>query len=413
MHQVPSFQRGAYIPRDWYGGSEFFHFWILLITTVISLIRVLAAGGATRVTRKGELLLFIFLLNSAILVAIMGATRPLAFYLLFELSILPILAIVAGWGLQPERFNASFAIFFYTVITAGPLMVLIYIHDYLTLESGLLFNPTTYIRSGTIKGLRWIIVWIGFLVKVPLYGFHSWLPLAHLEAPLSGSILLAGIILKVGGVGSVRFYGLIDRWEVRALAISVSVVGYFIVGITCCISTDVKLVVAYSSIRHMGFCVTLFSVQNNLSTFRGIIIILTHALSSAGIFYIVSLVTESANSRNILFVKGELKVFPQFTTFYLLTIVARIGGPPGGALINEVLTFSLSFAWLQNLITFFMWGFILTRVFHLILYSYRQKGIPSLEITESSYLISPYAIIIIMGLLFFSFSSIFMVDVLA
>jgi len=214
----------------------------------------------------------------------------------------------------------------------------------------------------------------GFIVKLPIYGVHLWLPLAHVEAPVYGSIILAGILLKLGGIGLIRFNTFLTNLNATNCFIFLSLLGMFFVGLTCLFLTDLKKIIAFSSVAHMAFSIILLSYKMYSRIVVGIIILLVHAFSSSGIFFIVYIIYLRSNSRNLLLNIGVLALQPFIRFFWLIVIIARLGGPPAINLLAEIWALMLRIVLLFKYLVILIGSFILTSVYHFILYSRVTQG---------------------------------------
>jgi NADH:ubiquinone oxidoreductase subunit 4 (subunit M) len=228
-----------------------------------------------------------------------------------------------------------------------------------------------------------IIFVTGFLVKLPIYGAHLWLPLAHVEAPVYGSIILAGILLKLGGIGLLRFATFLSDLKSTNWFILISLLGIFLVGVTCLFLTDLKKIIAFSSIAHIAFSIIFLSLKLNRRIIVAALILLVHAFSSSGIFFIVYIFYLKSNSRNLLLNIGILSVQPLIRFFWLIIIIARLGGPPAINLLAEIWAFILRFILLFKYILILISSFIFTRIYHFIIYRSLTQGATLWEISKT------------------------------
>jgi NADH-ubiquinone oxidoreductase chain 4 len=317
-----------------------------------------------------------------ILILVFLASSILTFYILFEVSIIPIFIIIAGWGYQPERLPASYALFFYTITCSAPLLVVVIFFVAVTKNDFIIYSCLRGGASlvGTLLGL---LICLGFLVKLPLYGLHLWLPKAHVEAPVFGSIILAGALLKLGGLGILRLNVLF--WEVRLInaIISLRAIRLVFVGVVCLITADIKVVIAYSSVAHIALIIPGGLMPTEFGVSSSIFIMLTHAFSSSALFYGAFVIYLRSRSRNILLNKGLIRAAPWFSLMWILALMAGMGAPPTINLFSEIACIGV----LRNLIphTFF-WviiGVLLRGGYSLILFSSSQQGVPAWEIASA------------------------------
>jgi len=296
------------------------------------------------------------------------------FYLFFEWSLLPIFLIILGWGYQPERLRASLLLFFYTLFASLPLLlVLLYwgqIAFITSFKDALLILTQRDVRSII---LRFITI-LAFVVKFPIYFVHLWLPKAHVEAPVAGSIILAGILLKLGGYGIIRLSAFFLH---NPLIFSVGILtiwGGGILGALCLRIRDIKVIIAYSSVVHISLVfigvIRYFSWGLN----GAMVIIVAHGLCSSGIFAWANIVYERRHSRRLTLNKGLLTISPSFSFWWFLLIVRNFAGPFTLNLAGEIFLIINTMVcrnlfWVRiALISFFSAGY------SLLLYSSTQQG---------------------------------------
>lgn len=208
----------------------------------------------------------------------------------------------------------------------------------------------------------------GFLVKLPVYGAHLWLPLAHVEAPVYGSIILAGILLKLGGIGMLRFSKFLHASPFVDWVLVVRLLGMALVAGTCLFVTDLKKIIAFSSVSHIGFSILLISFRIKNPLWVAFLILIVHAFSSSAMFFAVFYFYLYSNSRNLVINIGIIRLSPVISFFWLLAIIASLGGPPAINLLAEIWAFMFSFIFLPSYALLLAVSFILGRVYHFILY---------------------------------------------
>lgn len=293
--------------------------------------------------------------------------------------------IILGWGYQPERLQAGIYFLFYTLTASLPLLILI-IYLYFNFGS-LSFYYSIFIKGYSGRAGLYLILGlmgiIAFLVKLPIYFTHLWLPKAHVEAPVAGSIILAGVLLKLGGYGLIRLFGLLgpNVKVFRSYFIGLSLVGIIYVGFICCRINDFKALVAYSSVAHIGMVIcgiiTFF-----IWGFRGrMIIIIGHGLSSSGLFCIVNIYYERTGSRRFYINKGLIMGFPIFSIIIFFLRAANIAAPPTINLLSEIFLMVRILGYDYLIFLIFPLGSFLGAVFTLFIFSFSQHG----QIYYSSY----------------------------
>lgn len=217
------------------------------------------------------------------------------------------------------------------------------------------------------EALNFILL-CGFLVKLPIYGLHLWLPLAHVEAPVYGSIILAGILLKLGGLGVLRLNSAITSYFTLNTFIVVSLLSVALVGATCLYTTDLKKIIAFSSVSHIAFSIIFLIRLNKVRRASCILMIIAHAFRSSGIFLIVYMFYLTRHSRNILVNTGMLVVYPYTSFMWLIIIISRLGGPPAINMLAEVWCIIYSFISFHKLFLLVAAGFMFARGYHFVLY---------------------------------------------
>nr|AQT38575.1 NADH dehydrogenase subunit 4 [Cumberlandia monodonta] len=283
----------------------------------------------------GKFLVTIVALMAALIVCF-GASSFLVFYVMFEASLIPVLLIIYSWGYQPERLQAGKYLVLYTVGASLPLLVSVV---WVYLECGsVMFS---YCSQAT-WGLGWLVrvgVSMAFLVKLPVYGVHLWLPKAHVEAPVSGSMMLAGVLLKLGGYGLVRFSGLTGLGGELFLEVVVclSLFGGVLASVVCCVQSDMKGLVAYSSVGHMGMVLGGICSNTVWGLNGAILLMVGHGLCSAGLFFAVSEMYKIFGSRMLFMVRGGGSVLPSFSLGLFCLSSFNVAAPPSMNLCGEVM----------------------------------------------------------------------------
>nr|YP_009695254.1 NADH dehydrogenase subunit 4 [Alicella gigantea]QAT19468.1 NADH dehydrogenase subunit 4 [Alicella gigantea] len=267
----------------------------------------------------------------------------LLFYLSFETCLIPILFMILGWGYQPERAQAGVYMLFYTLLGSLPLFFMIM---YIKMKQGL-GNMYMVDDSGFSSVIMYLFLVVAFLVKFPMYSVHLWLLKAHVEAPVAGSMILAGVLLKLGGYGLIRVLPLCVSCPsvVFNFIISMSLWGGVVVSLGCLRQIDMKLLVACSSVVHMGSCVGGLFVLSEWGYKGAVGMMVGHGLCSSGLFYLVNLVYERTHSRSMLISKGLLNLMPAMSLWWFLMLSANMSAPPSLNLLSEIMLIVSLVSW--------------------------------------------------------------------
>nr|YP_010555849.1 NADH dehydrogenase subunit 4 [Cryptonema producta]UYR95081.1 NADH dehydrogenase subunit 4 [Cryptonema producta] len=267
-----------------------------------------------------------------------SACNWMDFFFFFEASLIPTFFLIVKWGYQPERLEASMYMMLYTVGFSLPLLMgLMFFWSSMSSDMMLLakmLGSFSYFEMNW----TWLLMSLSFLVKLPIYGMHGWLPKAHVEAPLSGSMMLAGILLKFGGYGLIRFmwFSEVPLGGCMVLVFSLSLWGGLLSSCICCCQSDLKSLIAYSSVGHMcmGLCslLTMYSV-GKLSC---VCMLFCHGLCSPILFSLAASSYDFCNSRSVMLSKGVLRIFPFISMAWFIACVVNMGFPPSLNFFSEV-----------------------------------------------------------------------------
>ena len=342
----------------------------MLLTVWLAILNFIVAPSAKNKH------LYIFLLCSTMLVLSIAfqSKSIISFYLFFEISILPILFLILGWGYQPERISSSFFIFFYTLFGSLPLLIILL---YLIVETSSVRNIIIITQISNLRSLPLIILFGAFLIKLPIYYTHIWLPKAHVEAPVVGSIILAGLMLKLGGFGIILCINYSVNLESIFVftIITVSVVGGGLTRIIIIRLRDIKVIIAYSSVVHMRLITTRLISSSIIRILGVILMIICHGFTSPAIFSGANLIYERSHSRRIVLNKGLLRCNSSLRILWFLLILLNFGGPLTANLMSEILLINMLGRVSGYLLLWVGVMCFFSLVYNLILYASLNQGV--------------------------------------
>nr|YP_009694070.1 NADH dehydrogenase subunit 4 [Indonemoura nohirae]QEI04338.1 NADH dehydrogenase subunit 4 [Indonemoura nohirae] len=357
---------------SYFMGCDIISFGLILLSLWICVLMITASESVVRVSNYPGVFMMMVLLLLILLYCTFSTTNLFMFYLFFESSLIPTLFLILGWGYQPERLQAGVYLLFYTLLASLPLLVgIFFIYKF----NSSLYFPLLYSMNVSYFWFYLCLIF-AFLVKMPMFLVHLWLPKAHVEAPVSGSMILAGVLLKLGGYGLLRVFKILSLagLSFNFIWVGVSLVGGVLVSLMCLRQTDLKSLIAYSSVAHMGIVLGGLMTMTYWGFCGSFTLMIAHGLCSSGLFCLANISYERLGSRSLLINKGLMNFMPSMTLWWFLLSSCNMAAPPSLNLLSEIslLNSMVAWSWVTmlslSLLSFF------SAAYTLYIYSYSQHG---------------------------------------
>nr|QLM01590.1 NADH dehydrogenase subunit 4 [Hirundo dimidiata] len=315
-----------------------------------------------------------------------SASELMLFYIAFEATLIPTLVLITRWGNQPERLNAGIYLLFYTLASSLPLLIaILHLHN----QMGTLYFPMLKLSHPTMSSswtemMSTLALLVAFMVKAPLYGLHLWLPKAHVEAPIAGSMLLAALLLKLGGYGIMRMTILMDLSSnnLHYPFITLALWGALMTSAICLRQIDLKSLIAYSSVSHMGLVIAATMIQTQWAYSGAMILMISHGLTSSMFFCLANTNYERTHSRILLLTRGVQPLLPLMATWWLLANLTNMALPPTTNLMAELTIMVALFNWSSLTIILTGTAILLTASYTLHMLIMTQRGTLPSHITS-------------------------------
>nr|YP_003735164.1 NADH dehydrogenase subunit 4 [Spilonota lechriaspis]ADI51566.1 NADH dehydrogenase subunit 4 [Spilonota lechriaspis] len=353
-------------------GCDMISFGLILLSIWICGLMLMASENLFKLKFYINFFLFNVIFLLIMLYMTFSTLNLFMFYLFFEGSLIPILLLIMGWGYQPERIQAGLYLLFYTLFASLPLLLGIFF----------IFNKEKFIMIYFLKFLNldiyllYFSMIMAFLVKMPMYFVHLWLPKAHVEAPVSGSMILAGIMLKLGGYGLLRVMIFLQQigMKFNFIWVVISLLGGFFVSLNCFCQVDMKSLIAYSSVAHMSLVIGGIMTLNYWGFLGSYVLMIGHGLCSSGMFCLANINYERLHSRSLFINKGMMNFIPSMSLWWFLLMSSNMAAPPSLNLMGEIMLINSLVSWCSLSMIFLMLISFFSAGYSLYLYSYTQHG---------------------------------------
>nr|ALO64738.1 NADH dehydrogenase subunit 4 [Nomada fabriciana] len=371
MYSIFMFMKLSYL--NWWLMNFSFSFNLYSFSLVILIFWIMSL---IIMNLKFEILLnkCLILLNLMSLIMILNfmSMNFLLFYYMFEISLLMIYYLILNWSYGKFKILSSYLLMFYTLFFSLPMFIIIV---YLKMKMNSLSFLIMELKLLNLSKFMLIYLLLSFLIKIPMFLIHNWLLKAHVEAPFFGSMILAAIMLKLGGYGLIRmmmmfFYLMLNNF----IIISLNLIGLLFLSLMCLRQIDMKILVAMSSIIHMGLMISSMFLYLKISFLGSYLMMLSHGLTSSGLFYLINIIYQQTKTRLMIINKGMIMFMPTLSLMWFLMCSSNMAAPFSLNLVSEIFLLTSLMIWMKFLILILMFYCLLSFIYSIYLFSYIQHG---------------------------------------
>ena len=342
--------------------------------------------GSNPQLKQKTFIILVLVIRTALIVTF-SSLELILFYVAFEATLIPTLILITRWGAQMERFQAGLYFIFYTLAGSLPLLLSLIAIYFSRLTLSIPKVELIWAPKSRIDALKvwWALSIVAFLIKMPIYGLHLWLPKAHVEAPVAGSMILAAILLKLGGYGLMRLIALFSATSSHFLSLTLLVFcswGALVTRIICVRQTDLKALIAYSSVGHMSIVAAGIFSQTSWGLKGALMLMIAHGLVSSALFSLANTVYERRRTRTLSITRGLKLILPLGTIWWLLMCASKLGLPPSPNLIGEIMILTALIKWSVWLFPVVGLSTVFGAIYSLMIFQVSQQGSPRSFLTK-------------------------------
>nr|AYW52358.1 NADH dehydrogenase subunit 4 [Erotylinae sp. 2 ACP-2013] len=361
-----------YIMVSYMFGVDLLSYSLIILSFWICFLMILASKKLFEIKYYYKMFMFVMVILMMSLMITFISMNLFIFYLFFEVSLIPILILIIGWGYQPERIEAGMYLLFYTLLVSLPMMI--YIFNLYMMNGSLDFG---FLPKKVMSIYVYLCINMVFFVKMPMFGVHLWLPKAHVEAPVAGSMILAGIMLKLGGYGMMRMMIMFLKLgiSINLIFINISLIGGVVISLICMRQSDMKSLIAYSSVAHMGLVMAGILTLTSWGMWGALVMMLAHGLCSSGLFCLANISYERSHSRSFYLNKGMMNIMPNLSFWWFMFCASNMAAPPSLNLMGEIFLINSIVSYSKFLMILLMILSFFSAVYSLFMFAYTQHGV--------------------------------------